>query len=81
LKRDAGIDFFTKDQWNRQIQQEIIPHALAPFSDGGRNPVFDDLGVAAFGDALQMVVSGKTPQEAVQFLDGKAKEAAEKFKQ
>jgi multiple sugar transport system substrate-binding protein len=80
LKRDANIDFFTKDPWNKQIQQEIIPHALAPFADGGRNPVFDDLGVAAMGDALQMVVSGKTPREAIQFLDAKAKEAEEKFK-
>ena len=81
LKRDAGIDFFTKDEWNKQIQQEIIPHAQAPFAEGGRNPALDDIGVSAVGDALQMVVSGKTPAEAVKFLDGKAKEAAEKFKQ
>jgi len=80
LKTHAEIDFFTKDEWNKQIQQEVIPHALAPFSDGGRNPILDDLGVAAWGDALQMVgAQGKSPEEAVKYLAQKAKEAEEKF--
>jgi len=59
----------------------VIPFALAPFSDGGRNPVFDDIQISATGDALQMVgADGKSPEEAVKFLQQKAKEAEEKFK-
>ncbi len=81
LKAHANIDFFTKDEWNKQIQQDIIPHAIAPFSDGGRNPVFDDLGVAAVGEALQMVgANGKSAEEAVKYLETKAKEGEAKFK-
>lgn len=82
LKNYATIDFFTKDEWNKQIQQDIIPHALSPFADGGRNPIYDDIGVAAFGEAMQMVgAQGKTPEEAIKYLDQKAREAEEKFKQ
>lgn len=81
LKNYADIDFFTKDQWNKQIQQEIIPHAFSPYVDGGRNPIYDDLGVAAWGEALQMVgTQGKSPEEAIKYLDTKAKEAEAKFK-
>ncbi|MFN8523491.1 MAG: extracellular solute-binding protein [Chloroflexota bacterium] len=81
LKNYAGIDFFTKDEWNKQIQQEVIPYALAPFADGGRNPIYDDIGVAAIGEALQMVgASGKSNEDAVKYLDQKAKEAETKFK-
>jgi len=81
LKNYAAIDFFTKDEWNKQIQQEVIPYALSPFADGGRNPVFDDIGVAAWGDAMQMVgAQGKSPEEAIKYLAQKAKEAEEKFK-
>jgi len=81
LKNYANIDFFTKDEWNKQIAQDVIPYALAPFSDGGRNPVFDDLGVNSWGDALQMVgADGKSPEEAIKFLQQKAKEGEEKFK-
>ncbi|MCC6178263.1 MAG: extracellular solute-binding protein [Chloroflexi bacterium] len=80
LKDHANIDFFTKDEWNKQIQQDIIPYAIAPFAEGGRNPIFDDLGISAVGDAMQMVaVNGKTAQEGISYLDDKAKEAAAKF--
>jgi ABC-type glycerol-3-phosphate transport system substrate-binding protein len=81
LKAYKDIDFFTKDPWNKMIQSDVIPHGLPPFADGGRNPILDDVGVASFGDAMQMVaVQGKSPQEAVAFLEQKAKEAEEKFR-
>ena len=81
LKTHANIDFFTKDEWNKQIQQDVITYALSPFADGGRNPIYDDIGVASWGDAMQMVgAQGKSPEEAVKFLAQKAKEAEEKFK-
>jgi ABC-type glycerol-3-phosphate transport system substrate-binding protein len=81
LKNYAAIDFFTKDEWNKQIQQEVIPFALAPFADGGRNPVLDDIGVAAWGEALQLVgAQGKSPEEGIKHLAQKAKEAEEKFR-
>jgi multiple sugar transport system substrate-binding protein len=81
LKTHANIDFFTKDEWNKQIQNDVITYALSPFADGGRNPIYDDIGVASWGDAMQMVgAQGKSPEEAVKFLAQKAKEAEEKFK-
>jgi multiple sugar transport system substrate-binding protein len=81
LKAYKDIDFFTKDEWNKQIQGEVIPYALPPFADGGRSAVLSDISVANVGDALQMVATqGKTPQEALTFLEGKAREAEEKFK-
>ncbi|MFN8635801.1 MAG: extracellular solute-binding protein [Chloroflexota bacterium] len=80
LKNYANIDFFTKDEWNKQIAQDVIPYALAPFVDGGRNPVFDDIQISATGDAMQMVgAQGKSPEEAIKFLAQKTKEAEEKF--
>ena len=81
LKNYANIDFFTKDEWNKQIAQDVIPYALSPFADGGRNPVFDDISIASTGDALQMVgAQGKSPEEALKYLAQKTKEAEEKFK-
>jgi hypothetical protein len=81
LKSYANIDFFTKDEWNKQIAQDVIPYALSPYADGGRNPVYDDIGVNNWGDAMQMVgADGKSPEEAIKFLQQKALEAEEKFK-
>lgn len=81
LKAYKDIKFFTDDPWNKMIQNDVIPHALPAFADGGRSPVLDDIGVASFGEALQMVgVQGKTPAEAIAYLEGKAKAAEEKFK-
>jgi ABC-type glycerol-3-phosphate transport system substrate-binding protein len=81
LKNYANIDFFTKDEWNKQIAQEVIPYAFSPFADGGRNPIYDDIGVASWGDAMQMVgANGKSPEEAIKLLAQRAKEAEEKFK-
>ena len=81
LKNYANIDFFTKDEWNKQIAQDVIPYALAPFADGGRNPAFDDIQIANTGDAMQMVgADGKSPEEAIKFLQQKAIEAEQKFK-
>jgi hypothetical protein len=82
LKTHANIDFFTKDEWNKQIQQEVIPHAHSPFTEGGRNPIYEDVGVASWGDALQLVgAQGKSAEDAIKLLDERAKAAAEKFKQ
>jgi hypothetical protein len=81
LKNYAGIDFFTKDEWNKQIQNDVISHAYSPYADGGRNPIYDDIGVASWGEAMQMVgAGGKTPEEAIKYMDTKAKEAEAKFK-
>ena len=81
LKNYGNIDFFTKDEWNKQIAQEVIPFAFSPYADGGRNPIYDDVGVASWGDAMGMVgADGKSPEEAVKLLQQRAKEAQEKFK-
>jgi multiple sugar transport system substrate-binding protein len=81
LKTHANIDFFTKDEWNKQIQQDVITYALSPFADGGRNPIYDDIGVASWGDAMQLVgAQGKSAEEGVKLLAQRAKEAEEKFK-
>ncbi|MGE3269213.1 MAG: ABC transporter substrate-binding protein [Chloroflexota bacterium] len=82
LKNYSSIDFFTKDPYNKMISDDVLPYALAPFADGGRNPIYDDIGVASWGDALQLVATGgKSAEEGLKLLDQRAKEAAEKFKQ
>jgi len=81
LKNYANIDFFTKDEWNSQIAKDVLPYALSPFADGGRNAIYDDIGVAAWGEAMQMVgADNKSPEEAIKYLAQKAQEAEEKFK-
>ena len=43
--------------------------------------LLDDIGVAAWGEALQLVgAQGKTPEEGLKYLAQKAMEAEEKFK-
>ncbi len=81
LKNYSSIDFFTKDIWNKQISEDVLPYAYSSFADGGRNPIFDDIGVASWGDALQLVgAEGKSAEEGLKLLDQRAKDSEEKFK-
>jgi ABC-type glycerol-3-phosphate transport system substrate-binding protein len=82
LKAYKDIDVFARDPWHRMIQSDVVPSSLPAFANGGRSAVLDDIGAAAFGDALQMVVAGgKTPQDAVAFLEERARAAEDRLKQ
>ncbi len=81
LKNYLSIEFFTKDTWNKQITENIVPWTLPGNADGGLNPIYDDIGISATKDMLQaIVVQNKTPQEAIKLLADAAAKAKEKFK-
>ena len=82
LKNYLTIPFFTNDQWNKQIVENIVPWTLAANADTGLTPILDDISVKATGDMLQaVVIQGKTPAEALKGLADAAAKAKEKFKQ
>ena len=81
MKNYLTIPFFTNDQWNKQIVENIVPWTLPANADTGLTPIFDDIGVKATGDMLQAIaVQGKSPQEALKGLAAAAAAAKEKFK-
>jgi ABC-type glycerol-3-phosphate transport system substrate-binding protein len=81
MKNTLTIPFFTNDQWNKQIVDNIVPWTLTANADTGLTPILDDISVKATGDMLQaIVVQGKSPQEALKGLADAAAKAKEKFK-
>jgi ABC-type glycerol-3-phosphate transport system substrate-binding protein len=81
MKNYLTIPFFTNDQWNKQIVDNIVPWALPANADSGLTPILDDISVKATGDMLQaIVVQNKSPQEALKGLADAAAKAKEKFK-
>ncbi len=81
LKNYLTIPFFTNDQWNKQIVENIVPWTLPANADTGLTPILDDIAVKATGDLLQaIVVQNQTPQEALKGLAAAAAAAKEKFK-
>ncbi len=81
MKNYLTIPFFTNDQWNKQIVENIVPWTLPANADSGLTPILDDISVKATGDMLQaIVVQGKSPQEALKGLADAAAKAKEKFK-
>lgn len=81
MKDTLNIPFFTQDEQNKQIVQNIVPYTLPANADTGLTPILDDIAVKATGDMLQaIVVQGKSPQEALKGLAAAAAAAQEKFK-
>jgi multiple sugar transport system substrate-binding protein len=81
MKNTLTIPFFTNDQWNKQIVENVVPWTLTANADTGLTPILDDISVKATGDMLQaIVVQGKSPQEALKGLADAAAKAKEKFK-
>ncbi len=80
FKNYVSIPFFTNDQWNKQITENVVPWTLPEYSDGGLSPVYSDITISATNDMLQAVaVQGKTPQEAIKILADAADKAKAKF--
>ncbi len=81
MKDTLNIPFFTQDEQNKQIVQNVVPYTLPANADTGLTPILDDIAIKATGDMLQaIVVQGKSPQEALKGLAAAAAAAQEKFK-
>jgi multiple sugar transport system substrate-binding protein len=81
MKNYLSGKFFTDDQWNKQIVENIVPYTLAATSDTGLTPIYDDITVSATKDMLQAItVQNKSPQEGLKILADAAAKAKEKFK-
>ena len=81
LKNYQSIPFFTNDQWNKQITENIVPWTIPDNADSGLTPILDDITISATKDMLQaIVVQGKSPQEGLAILADAAEKAKQKFK-
>ncbi len=80
-KNSVSLPFFTQDEWNKEVTENIVPYALAPSSDTGLTPILDDIAISTPKDMMQaVVVNGKSPTEAIKILADAADKAKAKFK-
>jgi len=80
MKNYVNLPFFTQDEWNKEVAENIVPNALAATSDTGLSPIFDDIAVITPKDMNQaIVVNGKSPAEAIKILADAADKAKAKF--
>jgi multiple sugar transport system substrate-binding protein len=81
MKNYINIPFFTDDEWNKEVTQNIVPWTLPAQSNTGLTPIFDDITISATNDMLQaIVVQGKSVEEGVKILADAATAAKAKFK-
>jgi multiple sugar transport system substrate-binding protein len=81
MKNYLTLPFFTQDEWNKEVTENIAPWTLAATADTGLNPIYDDITISATNDMLQAVaVQGKSPEEAIKILADAAAAAKAKFK-
>ena len=81
MKNYINIPFFTDDEWNKEVAQNIVPWTLPPQSNTGLTPIYDDITISATNDMLQaIVVQGKSVEEGVKILADAAAAAKAKFK-
>jgi ABC-type glycerol-3-phosphate transport system substrate-binding protein len=81
MKNYVNIPFFTDDEWNKEVTQNIVPWTLPAQSNTGLTPIFDDITISATNDMLQaIVVQGKSVEEGVKILADAAAAAKAKFK-
>lgn len=81
LKNYINIPFFTDDEWNKEVTQNIVPWTLPAQANTGLTPIFDDITISATNDMLQaIVVQGKSVEEGVKILADAATAAKAKFK-
>jgi ABC-type glycerol-3-phosphate transport system substrate-binding protein len=81
MKNYLTLPFFTQDEWNKEVTENIVPWTLAPTSETGLTPIYDDITISATNDMLQaIVVQGKTAEEGVKILADAADKAKAKFK-
>src|SRR5207302_9654825 len=80
MKNYVSIPFFTQDEWNKEVTDNIVPWTLPPQSDTGLTPIYDDITISATNDMLQaIVVQGKSVEEGVKILADAAAAAKAKF--
>ncbi len=81
MKNYLTLPFFTQDEWNKEVTENVVPWTLASTSDTGLTPIYDDMTISATNDMLQaIVVSGKSVEEGVKILADAAAAAKAKFK-
>jgi multiple sugar transport system substrate-binding protein len=81
MKNYLTLPFFTQDEWNKEVAENIAPWTLASTADSGLSPIYDDIVISATNDMLQaIVVQGKSVEEGVQILADAAAAAKAKFK-
>jgi ABC-type glycerol-3-phosphate transport system substrate-binding protein len=81
MKNYLTLPFFTQDEWNKEVAENIAPWTLASTADSGLSPIYDDITISATNDMLQaIVVQGKSVEEGVQILADAAAAAKAKFK-
>jgi ABC-type glycerol-3-phosphate transport system substrate-binding protein len=81
MKNYLTLPFFTQDEWNKEVAENIVPWTLSATSDTGLTPIFDDITISATNDMLQaIVVQGKSAEEGVKILADAADKAKAKFK-
>jgi hypothetical protein len=81
MKNYLTLPFFTQDEWNKEVTENIVPWALAATADTGLTPIYDDITISATNDMLQaIVVQGKSVEEGVKILADAADKAKAKFK-
>jgi ABC-type glycerol-3-phosphate transport system substrate-binding protein len=81
MKNYLNLPFFTQDEWNKEVTENIVPWTLPATSDTGLSPIFDDITISATNDMLQAIaVQGKSVEEGVKILADAAAAAKAKFK-
>src|SRR5919201_2779866 len=81
MKNYLTLPFFTQDEWNKEVAENIVPWTLTATSDTGQTPIFDDITLSATNDMLKaIVVQGKSAEEGVKILADAADKAKAKFK-
>jgi multiple sugar transport system substrate-binding protein len=81
MKNYLTLPFFTQDEWNKEVTENIVPWTLPAQSNTGLTPIFDDITISATNDMLQaIVVQGKSVEEGVKILADAAAAAKAKFK-
>jgi ABC-type glycerol-3-phosphate transport system substrate-binding protein len=80
MKNYVNLPFFTQDEWNKEVTENIVPWTLPGTADTGLSPIFDDITISATNDMLQaIVVQGKSVEEGVKILADAAAQAKAKF--
>ena len=81
MKNYLTLPFFTQDEWNKEVTENIVPWTLPAQSNTGLTPIYDDITISATNDMLQaIVVQGKSVEEGVKILADAAAAAKAKFK-
>src|SRR3981189_79173 len=81
MKNYLSLPFFTQDEWNKEVTENIVPWTLNSSADTGLTPIYDDITISATNDMLQaIVVQGKSVEEGVKILADAADAAKAKLK-